>query len=65
MNPLTKFTSSRSTEFKDILPWSISQMIMEGGKAIVEQILASEERHKSRRADWDPTRKVNHLSKVV
>ena len=43
MNPLTKFTSSRSTEFKDILPWSISQMIMEGGKAIVEQILASED----------------------
>ena len=28
-NPLTKFTSSsRSTEFKDILPWNISQMIM-------------------------------------
>ena len=27
-NPLTKFTSSsRSTEFKDILPWNISQMI--------------------------------------
>ena len=29
LNPLTKFTSSRSTEFKDILPWNISQMIME------------------------------------
>ena len=29
LNPLTKFTSSsRSTEFKDILPWNISQMIM-------------------------------------
>ena len=28
LNPLTKFTSSnRSTEFKDILPWNISQMI--------------------------------------
>ena len=28
-NPLTKFiSSSRSTEFKDILPWNISQMIM-------------------------------------
>ena len=29
LNPLTKFTSSnRSTEFKDIMPWNISQMIM-------------------------------------
>ena len=29
LNPLTKFTrSSRSTEFKDILPWIFSQMIM-------------------------------------
>ena len=28
LNPLAKFTSSsRSTEFKDILPWNISQMI--------------------------------------
>ena len=28
LNPLTKLTnSSRSTEFKDILPWNISQMI--------------------------------------
>ena len=28
LHPLTKFTSSsRSTGFKDILPWSISQMI--------------------------------------
>ena len=28
LNPLTKFTSSRrSTEFKDTLPWNISQMI--------------------------------------
>ena len=28
LNPLTKFTSSsRSTEFKDILPWDISQII--------------------------------------
>ena len=27
LNPITKFTSSRSTEFKDILPWNISQMI--------------------------------------
>ena len=28
LNPLTKFTrSSRSTEFKDILPWNISLMI--------------------------------------
>ena len=30
LNPLTKFTSSRRrTEFKDILPWNISQMITE------------------------------------
>ena len=30
MNPLTKITnSSRNTEFKDILPWNISQMITE------------------------------------
>ena len=29
LNPLTKFTSSsRSTEFEDILIWNISQMIM-------------------------------------
>ena len=29
LNPLTKFTSSsRSTKFKDILSWNISQMIM-------------------------------------
>ena len=75
-------SSSRSTEFKDILPWNISQMINDiedppnqhenshkscnetrhpvvnliesqwetsGGKAIVEQILASEERNKSKR----------------
>ena len=28
LNPLTKFTSSsRSTKFKDILSWNISQMI--------------------------------------
>ena len=28
LNKLTKFTSSsRSTEFKDILPWNISKMI--------------------------------------
>ena len=86
---LTKFTSSsRSTEFKDIMPWNISQMITKtvpistrivtsnamkrviplwidgtsmkseittwskfpnGGRAIVEQILASEEKNKSKR----------------
>ena len=29
LNPLTEFTSSsRSTEFKDILSWNIAQMIM-------------------------------------
>ena len=27
LNPLTKFTSSRITECKDILPWNFSQMI--------------------------------------
>ena len=27
LNPLTKFTSSRSTTFRDILPYNISQMI--------------------------------------
>ena len=41
-----------------------------GAKAIVEQILASEEINKSKRAGlwesvWDPSRKVNHLSKVI
>ena len=102
LKPLTKFTSSsRSTEFKDILPWSISQMISKiipnqhenslhnetghpvlslweiqwklrqqhdqnfpiGRKAIVAQILASEEINKSKRAGLrvtvrDPSRKV-------
>ena len=89
LNPLTKFTSSsRSTKFKDIFPWNISQMITKtipistrivisyvmkrgiplemeseattwsefpnGGKAIVEQILTSEERNKSKRAGlWE------------
>ena len=90
LNRLTKFTSSsRSTQFKDILFWNISQIITKsipistrivissvikqgmlfefdrksmetetitwsefpvGGKAIVEQILASEEGKKSKRA---------------
>ena len=27
LNPLTKFTGSRRTEFKDILPWNISKMV--------------------------------------
>ena len=41
-----------------------------GGKAIVEQILDSEEGNKSKKAGlwesvWDPSRKVNHLSKVI
>ena len=79
LNPHTKFaSSSRSTEFKDILPWNIYQMITKtipistrkkqydetvhpvvnmmesqwklrqfpnGRKAIVKQILASEERN--------------------
>ena len=91
LNPLTKFTSSRrSTEFKDILSWKISQMIMKttpistrivisyavkwgigfefdgksmetetttwsefpnGGKSIVEQVLAPEERNKPKNAE--------------
>ena len=94
LNPVTKLTSSRrSTEFKDILPWNISKMIMKiipvstrivisyvmkrgilfwvwwkvngiwenhiirisnGRKAIVEQILASEEINKSKRTGlWE------------
>ena len=94
MNSLTKFTySSRSSEFKDILPQNISKMITKTvsistrivisyamkqgillwiwwkvngnwdktwsefpnwGKAFVEQILASEERKKSKRAGlWE------------
>ena len=41
-----------------------------GGEVIVEQILASEERNKSKRAGlrvivWDLSRKVNHLSEVI
>ena len=31
LNSLTKFTSRRSTEFKDILPWNISQIITKAG----------------------------------
>ena len=88
-DPITEFTSSsRSTAFKDILPWNISQIITKtipigmriwamqwnkashfefigksietetttwsefsnGRKAIVEQILVSEERNKFKRA---------------
>ena len=41
-----------------------------GGKAIVEQIIASEERTKSKRVRlritvWNQSRKLDHLSKVV
>ena len=119
LNPLTNFSStSRSTNFKDILPWNISQMITKTipistriiisyamkwvsccelvgksmetetttwsefpneRKAIVEQ---KKERKKERKCTsvrrkkeiqksrtmritvWDPSRKVNHLSKV-
>ena len=94
LNPITKFTSSsRSTEFKDILLWNISRMVkktvpisarivisyaMKRGIALwvwrkvngnwdnnmirisqwreshCRQILASEERHKSKRAGlWE------------
>ena len=43
--------------------------IFNGGKTIAEQILASEERNKSKRAGLrvtvrDPSRIVNHLSKI-
>ena len=43
--------------------------IFNGGKAIAEQILASEERNKSKRAGLrvtvrDPSRIVNNLSKI-
>ena len=84
LKPISKFTSSsRSTDYIDILPWNISQMIIKtvpistrivisyamklgislwiwwsrsttwsrfpnGGKAIVDQILASEERNKTK-----------------
>ena len=56
LNPLTKFSSStRSTVFKDILPWNNSQMIItlsttNRGKTIAVQMLVSEERKKSKRA---------------
>ena len=47
-----------------------SQWKPNGGAAIVEQILASKEMNKSKRAGLrvtvrDPNRKVNHLSKVI
>ena len=109
-NPLTKFTSSsRTTVFKDILPWNISQMIAKTvsissrlvisnamkrgiplwiwwkfnenwdnnmirisqlGKAIVEQILASEERNTCKEQECEyhslgSLKKINHLSKVA
>ena len=90
LNALTKFTSSsRITEFKDMLPWNISEMIKKTipismkivisyvinfascfefiansmetetatlsefpneGKVIIEQVLVSENRNKSKRA---------------
>ena len=38
LNPLTKFTSSsRSTDFKDILPWNISQMRHPVGNLVESQ----------------------------
>ena len=44
--------------------------IPNGGKGIVEQILASQERNEFKRAGlwesvWDPSKKINYLSKVV
>ena len=111
LNPLTKFTtSSRSTKFKDILSWNISQMIkktipismrivisyaMEWGillwiswkvtgnwdKNMIRisqwresncrtntSIRRMKEIQKSRTMRirvWDPSRKVNYLSKVI
>ena len=40
-------------------------IIYQWRKAIVEQILASDERNKSQRAARDPSGKVNHLSKAI
>ena len=111
LNPLTKFTSSsRTTRLKDILPWSISQMItktisictiilinyatkwgiplwiwwkIDGnwGNSMVRisqwreshcrinsSVRRKKEIQKSRTmriAVWYPSRKVNHLSKVI
>ena len=36
-----------------------------GGKAIAEQILASEDKNKSKRSKRDLSRKVKNLSKVI
>ena len=44
--------------------WKLKPEFPNGGKAIVEQILTSEERNKPKRAQ-DYERKVNHLSKVI
>ena len=57
LNPLTKFTSSkRSTKFKDILPWNVSQMITKtipiSTRIVISYVmkLVSEERNESKRA---------------
>ena len=41
LNPLTKFTSSRSTQFKDISPWNISQMITHKDVPVSTRIVIS------------------------
>ena len=51
-------------------PWKLRQKtgleFPNGGKAFVEQILASEERNsKKSDCEWDPSRKIDHLSKVI
>ena len=48
----------------------LDQNFLMAGKTIAEQIVASEERNKSKRAGLgesqsDPSRKVNHLSKAI
>ena len=111
LNPLTKFTSSsRSTNFKDILPWNISQMITKtipiSTRIVISYVIkrgilfwvywkANEnwDNNMIRISQWreshcktnislrwkkliqksmterarvrDPSRKVNHLSKVI
>ena len=67
LNSLKKFTSSsRSTEFKDILLWSISQMIMKTipiSMRIV--ILVSQEINKSKWAGLWESQSGTHLKKLT
>ena len=90
LNPLTQFTSSsRSTKFKDILLWNISQMITKttpistrivkwnrtshcefDGKLMATKTTTWLEFPNGGKATmritvWDPSRRVNHLSKII